>query len=72
MTLERELNFFKQLEGGVRTVRALRDQRKSSDNQCEQVELNTLRCQRRADVSGDVIARGKPKLAKLARGQIAE
>ena len=51
---------------------APRDQRKSSDNQCEQVELNTLRCQRRADVSGDVIARGKPKLAKPARGQIAE
>src|SRR6266851_10090503 len=31
------------------------DQRKSSTSQCEQAELNALRCQRRADVSSQLL-----------------
>lgn len=46
-----EFRFFNVLEGGVCTMCAPRDQRKSSNNLCEQAELNALRCQRRADVS---------------------
>jgi hypothetical protein len=41
---------------------APRDQRKSSYNQREQAELNALQCQRRADVSGEVISLGKPRI----------
>jgi hypothetical protein len=51
--LERELKFFNQLEGGVRTMCAPGHQRKSSNNQREQPELNALWCQRRVDVSGE-------------------
>jgi hypothetical protein len=54
--LEREFKFFNWLESGVCTMCAPRDQRKSSDNQLEQAELNVQRSQRRARVSSDVIA----------------
>jgi hypothetical protein len=51
---------------------APRDQRKSSGNQAEQAELNGLRSHLVVDISEDVIALGKPSLAKPAMGQIAE
>src|SRR6266576_387975 len=51
---------------------APRDQRKSSNTQAEQAELNGLRFHRVADISEDVIALGKRSAAKPARGQIAE
>jgi hypothetical protein len=49
--LEREFKFFNRLEGSVCTMCAPGDQKKSSDNQCKQAELNALRCQWRTDVS---------------------
>jgi hypothetical protein len=61
--LEREFKFFNVLEGGVCTMCAPRDQRKSSNNQREQAELNALPCQRRADVSErGVISFAKPRI----------
>jgi hypothetical protein len=70
--LEREFKFFNWLEGGVCTMCAPGDQRKSSYNQGEQTELNGLRFHRVADISEDVIALGKPSAAKPARAQTAE
>jgi hypothetical protein len=43
---------FNRLEGGVCTMCAPRDQRKSGDGQFKQVEVNELRHQRLADISG--------------------
>jgi len=43
---------FNRLEGGVRTMCAPRDQRKSGDDQFKQVEVNELWHQRLADISG--------------------
>jgi hypothetical protein len=42
--LDREFKFFNRLEGGVCTMCAPGDQRKSSNNQAEQAELNALQC----------------------------
>jgi hypothetical protein len=43
--LEREFNFFNVLKGGVCTMCAPRDQRKSNDIRRAQAELNVLRYQ---------------------------
>jgi hypothetical protein len=70
---EREFRFFNVLEGGVCTMRAARDQGKSSNNQSEQAELNALRCQQRADVSAGVISCGQREFAPVnAEGQFLE
>jgi len=51
---------------------APRDQRKSSNNQREQAELNALRCQLRADVSGegDLVRQAANLRWSIAEGSI--
>jgi hypothetical protein len=49
--LEREFSSFNRLEGGVCTMCAPRDQRKSINSEREQAEVDALRCQRRAELS---------------------
>jgi len=53
----RELNVFNWLEDGVCTMCVSRDQRKSGDDQFEQLEVNKPQHQRRADISGGQIKR---------------
>jgi hypothetical protein len=70
--LEREFSFFNVLEGGVCTMCAPRDQRKSSDNQREYAETSVL-----ASADGCVERRdlfGKPAIvgAGLAEAQFTE
>ena len=48
------------------------DQRKSSDNQLEQAELNAAQCQLLADISGDAIASQQAHYWRGRRGGIAE
>jgi hypothetical protein len=51
---------------------APRDQRKSSDWQREQAELNAVRCQRRADVSGGSdLVRQAANLRRSVEGSVA-
>jgi hypothetical protein len=54
MDWSESLVFFSGLEGGVCTTCAPGDQRKSNDNQCKQAELNALRYQPQADLSGQL------------------
>jgi hypothetical protein len=56
MGLDREFKVFKWLEGGVCTMCAPGDQRKSSGNKSEQAEPNELQCQRRPMFRAAVIS----------------
>jgi hypothetical protein len=53
---DREFKVFKWLEGGVCTMCAPGDQRKSSGNKSEQAEPNELQCQRRPMFRAAVIS----------------
>jgi D-arabinose 1-dehydrogenase-like Zn-dependent alcohol dehydrogenase len=66
--LEREFKIFKELEGGVCTMCAPRDRRKSSDNQAEQAELNGLRFHWVADISEDVICTRQAIVGEVGEG----